>query len=359
MKDGGSRFDLVAREGRGTMFVVTVRSTPEVKEAQDLAIQFVRQINANRQPGEWVQAFFVCDTPEDRGVRDALRNWPDIDLAWFNYTDLDTFLVIRQAIDRRAGASAPAASASGPTPDLAGQLEAAVNKRLDELDRQRTSELKDLYQRLAEAERRAAATETIPGGVDPETAAPASAGPATAIQFSAADLLGKPGLDFRLRAVMSSIGSWIELILLVFGLLVALLSSRLAALWVHRSPDESYNVYATAIETLSLTFLAGGLSVVAVTAMLLVRRYFAVESYFDYAKVLISEEYLAAPHPWLLAGANRITRQLALIFGPREGAVRLQKEIENLVGRRTAMPAREAPPPPNGATRPTPAEGPL
>jgi hypothetical protein len=346
MKDGGTRFDLVARDVGGTAFVVIVRSTPEVKEAQDLAIHFVRQINANRLPSERVHAFFVCDTPEDRGVQAALRDSLDIDFTWINYTDPETLSAIRRAIDRDAAVPPPAVSAA----DIASQLEAAVNRRLDELDRQRSNELNALYERLADAERRA-----IPEEVDPEpegesaTAYRMPPGPAASqapppLQFSAADLLAKPGLDFRLRTLMSSTGSWVELIFFTLGLFVIAVSSRLPGLWVHAPPvadvysspeaRQAMDAYNRTVDTLSLDFLVAGIVIAVITGLLLFRRYLAVESYFDYANQLIKEEYLVAPHPWLLAGANRITRQLALVYDPREAIERLPGEIENLVHKR-------------------------
>ena len=98
------------------------------------------------------------------------------------------------------------------------------------------------------------------------------------------------------------------------------------------------DAYTSAVNIQTFCFFVGGLATAVVAALLLLRRYLAVESYFDYANQLIKEEYLAAPHPWLLAGANRIVRRLALVYGPTEGMERLQKELDDLVGRRTAVP---------------------
>jgi hypothetical protein len=355
-----------------------------VKEAQDLAIQFVRQINANRRPGERVRAFFVCDTPQDRGVREALLDWPDIEFAWFDYTNPDAASAIRRAIDQGVGLKRLVPNLGAAAPEFARQLEVSLNKRLDDLDRQRTAELKDLYQRLADAESTSARDKVAQGwaagatggglaesGRTSRTEGSALAGesgmpspalptePATPVGFSAAELLAKPDLGLRLRVLMSSTVSWVELIFLVLGLFLAGMSHWLPELWLgtyvkpeffaDSSAREAYEAYLARSAAHSFILLIGGSMVVGLMAILLVREYLAVDSYFDYAKHLINEEYLIAPHHWWLAGANRIARQLPLVYGPRVAAEKLQMEIEGLAGRRSQNSAK-AGSSPNGLT---------
>jgi hypothetical protein len=73
------------------------------------------------------------------------------------------------------------------------------------------------------------------------------------------------------------------------------------------------------------------------------KRYIDMKVYFDQTARLIKEYYLIASHPRLLAGANRLSRDLILLYGPHGALERLPAALDNLVRRSSAQPVTPSP----------------
>ena len=153
-------FDLVARTRAKTYFVVMVRPTPNVKEAQDFVRQFLAQLATAKNRGEHFSAFFICDTPADRDYVARANEPNEIAFNWIDYTDARFINEVAQVVDlqlaveQEAPGEALSASESARADNIA-RSESTWNKRLDDIDRRRTAELKDLQDRLSRAVRAA------------------------------------------------------------------------------------------------------------------------------------------------------------------------------------------------------------
>jgi hypothetical protein len=86
-----------------------------------------------------------------------------------------------------------------------------------------------------------------------------------------------------------------------------------------------------AFDLIKLGSAAVGTLLVVATAAYLLRNFFEIENYLDHASRLLKEYYLAVPHPRLLAGADRLSRELILLHGPKEALGMLSNELAKLV----------------------------
>jgi hypothetical protein len=338
-------FDLIARSGAKSYFVVMVRPTPNVKEAQDFVRQFLAQLATAKRRGERFSAFFICDTPADRDYVAKANEPSGVSFAWIDYTDARFINEVEQAVNRPL-LTTQAADAGAISAEAVRDLDDSIwNQRLDEIDRRRTLELKDLRERLTQAtqlaeaasktaekavEARRSETATAAPILPPSVAEPVAPSPAqepSAQPFSAAELFETPTLAFRLRLLLGS-----NLIGIVAAIAVGLVMILFASEFSRLTTG-----YATESEAYILTkqgfVVAGGMLVLSVMAYLL-KRFFDIENYFDHASHLIKEYYLAAPHPRLLAGADRLCRELVLLNGPRRALGMLGPELARLLDER-------------------------
>jgi hypothetical protein len=310
------QFDLVVQLGANDYFVVAVRNTPAEKEAQDFALQFAAQINSAKRSDDHITALFICDTPVDRDFANIQRKRRGIEFWWIDFTEPMAIDQIRSIIERHTAAEPVVSSVAQ---EAAVDIEKRLTQRLEELDRRRTEELKDLYSRLSASIEKKEGTPASP------TPPPSDGQPLpselAASPFSATELFEKPSLAFFLRVtIMPNLG--LSAAYIIAGFLLAIFSTELA-----------YQFFSsqTVAQMMRIVFLTIGLVMMGVPFAVALKRYIAIENYVDHARRLMRELYLTTPHPRLLAGADRVSRELVLLYGPDRAMAMLGDELRNLI----------------------------
>lgn len=340
------RFDLVVQSGAADYFVAAVKNTPAEKEAQDFALQFAAQIKSAKKAGDHITAFFICDTPVDQDFSAIQRKLPGVEFWWIDFTEPMAIDQLRSIVDGRISAEPAAGLAS---PDVTADVETRLSQRLEDLDRRRTDELRDLYSRLtASLEAKVSAAPSSPPPSQHAPAAPVELTAQPLQPFSAAELFEKPSFAFYLRLTLMPYLRT-TLLYLVIGFLFAFFANDIAVAFVETFPVFSRNIY---VMTKGL-FSAAGLLMLTVPFGLFLKRYIDVVNYFDHARRLMKEFYLTTRHPRLLAGADRVSRELIMLYGPEQALGMLSDALMKLT-----MDGRPASANPQASIEPTPASAP-